>query len=73
MLLIYADGDADWRKDQINRFANSMRAVGNEKVEAIEVPNRHHSSLVFDTGADDDQIGKLIAGFINESSSSDLE
>jgi len=73
MLLIYADGDSDWRKDQINRFANSMRAVGNEKVQAIEVPNRNHGSLVSDIGADDDQIGKLIAGFINESSSSDFE
>ena len=62
--VIYADGDADWRKDQINRFVAAMRAVGNKGVEATEVDNRNHLSLVTAVDSTDDKVAGLIVKFV---------
>ena len=64
MLLIYADGDDDWRKRQNKKFGESMRTAGNTNIEVIEVPNRQHRSLIIDINATDDQIGDLITTFV---------
>jgi acetyl esterase/lipase len=66
MLLIYADGDDEWRRQQNDRFGVAMRAAGNHGVQVVEVPNRGHSSLLTDLNAEDDRIGDLIQGFIVE-------
>lgn len=66
MLLIYADGDENWRKDQNNRFVNAMTKTGNQRVFTKEVPNRNHSSLLEKILNDDDQIIELIHSFILE-------
>ena len=63
MLLIYADGDADWRKRQNDTFAVAMRAKGND-VRVVEVPKRDHMSLMSEMNAEDDQIGDLVLRFI---------
>ncbi|MFP3947712.1 MAG: alpha/beta hydrolase [Gemmatimonadota bacterium] len=60
MLLVYASGDEQWRKAQINRFAPHMVAVGNENMSVVEVPNRDHGSLMTDMDDPDDQIAELI-------------
>jgi acetyl esterase/lipase len=65
MLLIYADGDADWRKQQNDSFAKAMRGVGND-AKVFEVPKRDHMSLMSKMNADDDQIGDLIMKFIKD-------
>ena len=65
ILLIYADGDAAWRKSQIIRFSDAMQATGNDAVEAVEVPNRNHGSLISLIAAEDDQITSLIAAFVD--------
>ena len=64
VLLIYADGDDDWRKAQNEALATALRAAGNENVRAVEVPNRTHGSLITDVGAGDDQIGELVRRFV---------
>ena len=66
MLLIYADGDDEWRRRQNDTFGEAMRAAGNHTVHVIEVPNRNHSSLITDLNASDDRIGDLIRRFIHE-------
>ncbi len=66
MLLIYADGDAEWRRRQNDRFGVAMHAAGNRGVQVVEVPNRAHSSLLTDLNAKDDRIGDLIRRFIDE-------
>jgi len=66
MLLIYADGDADWRRAQNDRFGEAMRAAGNEDVRVIEVPNRDHMSLISKITDSDDQIIDLMTTFIKE-------
>lgn len=64
-LLIYADGDADWRKDQILRFTKTMQIVGN-KVKAVEAVNRDHMTLVNSITASDDQVSGWIVEFIED-------
>ena len=62
--LIYADGDDDWRRRQNDTFGEAMDAAGNHTVHVVEVPNRHHGSLMSDMNAPDDEIGDLMLIFI---------
>lgn len=64
MLLIYADGDADWRRGQNETFGEAMRAAGNSDVRVVEVPNRDHFTLMTQMNTADDQIGSLVLRFI---------
>jgi acetyl esterase/lipase len=64
ILLIYADGDDAWRKEQNERFARAMRAAGNRHVSTVEVPNRDHGSLIGAILEEDDRVGMLIGDFI---------
>lgn len=65
LLLIYADGDDEWRRSQIETFGKAMAAAGNVGVRVEEVPNRDHSSLLYDLNAADDRIQKLVLEFIH--------
>ncbi len=67
VLLIYADGDEDWRKKQNNTFASAMQAVGND-VKVVEVPDRDHMTLIEKVSAEDDRIRDLIVNFIGVTS-----
>lgn len=64
MLLIYADGDDDWRKSQNERFGDAMRAAGNEDTDVLEMPNRNHGTLIDHINMDDDLIGGLLMKFV---------
>jgi len=64
MLLIYADGDDEWRRNQNDRFGEAMEAAGNHSVRVVEVPNRNHLSLITGLNDPDDQIGDLALGFV---------
>jgi acetyl esterase/lipase len=66
MLLIYANGDTEWRRDQIDTFGQAMRAAGNSDTHVVEVPNRDHTALLTQMNAADDQIGGLVLRFIRE-------
>lgn len=65
MLLIYADGDEDWRKRQNQSFATAMRAQGND-ARVVEVPGRDHMSLISGINRDDDKIAALVLEFIQK-------
>jgi len=64
ILLLYADGDDDWRKAQIKRFARSMTVAGNYQVHTQEVPNRDHISIITGITEEDDRIANLIIDFV---------
>ncbi len=64
ILLIYADGDDNWRKEQNERFAAAMTAAGNLRVITKEVPNRAHLTLLTAILDDDDMIVDLIRDFV---------
>lgn len=44
-LLIFAEGDDDWRKEQNRRFQKELLETGNEEVKLVEVPDRVHITL----------------------------
>lgn len=64
MLLIYGDGDADWRRAQNERFGEAMRAGGNGHVTVVEVPDRDHMGLMSRLTESDDRIGELVLEFV---------
>jgi len=66
MLLIYADGDAEWRRGQNETFGEAMRTAGNSDIRVMEVPNRDHNTLMTQMNTADDQIGGLVIKFIRE-------
>lgn len=45
MLLLYADGDEDWRKRHNETLAAALRGTGHSAVAVVEVANRNHGSL----------------------------
>ena len=66
ILVIYADGDDLWRKEQNTRFVRDLKSEGNSNVTAIEVGNRTHITIMSEILEQDDQVSKLIVNFINE-------
>lgn len=63
MLLVYADGDDEWRREQNERFAAAMRAAGNA-VTVLQVSPRDHISLISRMSDPDDQIRDAALAFI---------
>jgi acetyl esterase/lipase len=56
MLLLYADGDDGWRRNQQTEFANALRAKGNRDVEVRMIAGRTHNSIwgeMMNSAADD--------------------
>ena len=64
MLLIYADGDDDWRKAQNERLATAMQAQGNSAITTDEVSGRDHTTILTALNEADDQVGTLMLEFI---------
>ncbi len=66
ILLIYADNDAEWRRDQIITFGKAMQAAGNRDIRVVQVPNRGHTTLLTHMNRSDDQIGRLVLSTMME-------
>ncbi|MFT6712050.1 MAG: hypothetical protein ACJATO_002439, partial [Arenicella sp.] len=66
ILVIYADGDDLWRKEQNQRFVQDLKSEGNSNVTAIEVRRRTHTTIISKVLEQDDQVGDLILSFVNE-------
>ena len=64
MLLIAADGDAPWRREQIERLSRELRAAGNTDVEAVEIADRGHMNLLWRMEDGDDPGVKFIENFV---------
>ena len=64
MVLIYADGDADWRREQIERMADALRAAGHEAVAAVQVDDRTHGSVLRNIAHAGDPASQLLIDFI---------
>ena len=63
-LLLYADGDEPWRKQQITRFSQDLQATNNRTADAIEIVDRDHRSLISRINEPSDTIGSRIASFV---------
>ena len=64
LLILYADGDDAWRKDQNQRFAAAMLQAGNPGLRIRELPDRDHASLLTRVDDADDVVGEEIRAFV---------
>lgn len=63
MLLIYADGDDDWRREQNQRLAAELSDAGNDAA-VIEIANRTHGSVNSMMGDDLDTGMMKVVSFV---------
>ena len=63
MLLIYADGDDPWRREQNQRLKSQLTAAGS-KIGSVEIANRTHGSIMSKMGESRDATMEQIAAFI---------
>jgi alpha-beta hydrolase superfamily lysophospholipase len=61
---VYADGDAEWRRGQIEPAVAALKAAGQERVEVIEIQDRNHLSIIEKLVEKDDLASSRIADFI---------
>ena len=45
MLILYADGDEKWRRDQNVEAAKALLAAGNSHVQIVQIAGRTHNSI----------------------------
>ena len=63
MLILYADGDEDWRRQQNVEVAQAMKAAGQTKVEIAMIHDRTHMSIWERMGGDGDEAADRIVRF----------
>jgi hypothetical protein len=64
MLLLYADGDADWRRQQQADFQADMQKAGAAAVETRMITGRDHSSIWGRMKNANDETAAAIIAFI---------
>ena len=69
MLILYADRDEDWRRQQNVEFAAAMKAAGHKNVEIAMIANRNHATIWARVGDEGDETAKHIIQFVSRLSS----
>ena len=65
MLILYADGDEDWRRRQNVEAAQAMKAAGLANVEIAMITDRTHMSIWERMAAERDETAERIIQFVN--------
>jgi acetyl esterase/lipase len=68
MLILYADRDEDWRREQNVEVASAMKAAGQKNVEIAMIANRNHSTIWTRVGNEGDETAERIIRFVSRSS-----
>jgi acetyl esterase/lipase len=68
ILILYADRDEDWRREQNVEVAAAMKAAGHKSVEIAEIPNRNHATIWSRVGDEGDATAEHIIRFVARSS-----
>ena len=63
-LLLCADGDEPWRREQNVEMANALRAAGNSEVAIAEIAGRDHGSIWSSLGSPGDEVAEMIRRFV---------
>ncbi len=63
MLLLFADGDDAWRRDQQSAFASALRAAGDANVETHMILNRTHLTVWYNMENGQDETSRAIEAF----------
>ena len=61
LLLVYADGDDAWRREQNERLADALRAKGHADVAAVQISNRDHQGIWKSLAVDDVTLDQMVA------------
>jgi acetyl esterase/lipase len=68
MLILYAEYDEDWRREQNVEFAAAMKAAGHKGIEIAMIGNRDHSTIWAAVGDERDETAERIIRFVSGSS-----
>jgi hypothetical protein len=68
ILMIYADSDDNWRKEQNEILKIRLQESGHQFVETVEVSNRDHLSITRSINDSDDQAGVHMLDFMKKHS-----
>jgi acetyl esterase/lipase len=63
MLILYADGDEDWRREQNVEVAAAMKAAGHTGVALTMIADRNHATIMSRVGSDRDDTTEQIIRF----------
>lgn len=63
-LIIYADGDEPWRRQQNVDMAHAMKAAGSAPVDVVQIANRTHMSIWRKLGEAEDPTSERIIAFV---------
>jgi acetyl esterase/lipase len=64
LLLLFADGDDGWRRQQQKEFADAMKAKGNQDVDVKMIAGRTHNSIWTEMAAGEDDTSQAILQFV---------
>ena len=65
MLILYADGDEDWRRQQNVEMAQAIKEAGGQSVTLAMIPGRTHMSIWEEMGAANDDVAQRIIAFVS--------
>lgn len=65
MLILYADGDEDWRRQQNVEVAQAIKAAGSSNVTLAMIKGRTHMSIWDHMGAERDEVADRIIAFVS--------
>jgi acetyl esterase/lipase len=65
MLILYADGDEDWRREQNVEAVAAMKTAGHASVELTMIGNRNHATIMSRIGSDGDETTAQILRFVS--------
>lgn len=66
LLLLYADGDEAWRREQQTDFAAALRAAGNADVETMMIEGRSHLSVWYEMENGEEATARAILKFFSK-------
>jgi acetyl esterase/lipase len=65
MLILYADGDEDWRRQQNVEVAQAIKAAGSANVTLVMIHGRTHMSIWDQIGDARDEVAERILAFVS--------
>jgi acetyl esterase/lipase len=68
MLILYAERDEDWRREQNVEMAAAMKAAGHESIEIALIPDRNHATIWSRVGDAGDETAERIIRFASRPS-----
>jgi acetyl esterase/lipase len=66
MLILYAERDEDWRREQNVEFAASMKAAGHKSIDIVMIAARNHATIWSRVGEEGDETAERIIRFASQ-------